>query len=125
PRDEDAGDNRERPLAGEAGEQAPQASTRRALQALAAEANAVEQQRHPAEQRQQHRHGAGLPSAGPSADVAWAPVPISRRWRCAGRRSPERWLVSFSVTTRGGATTVSEALSTRSRHSELNEHPSK
>ena len=41
----------------------------------------------------------------------------------AGVRSPARWSVSFRLTSRGGRTTVSEALSTRRRHRSLNDEP--
>ena len=55
--------------------------------------------------------------AGPS----WRRRAVGRRGcRAAGgpgARSPVRWPVSLSETSRGGRTTVSEALSTRSRHS--------
>src|SRR5204862_6449742 len=101
-------------IARHAGEELAQAAAHRALQAVAAQTDAVEQQRHAAEQRQQHAHGAA------SERAAMAP-----RCRCVGARSPARWAVSLSDTRRGGRTTVSEALSTRSRQSWLNEQPSR
>src|SRR5438093_3394209 len=120
-----AGGDGDRPVARHAREQRAQAAARRALQAVAAQADAVEQQREAAEERDDDGgHGASS-SDGAGAGPAAAGAPAAREARTwgAGASAPGRCAVSFSDTSRGGRTTVSEALSTRSRQSGLNEQP--
>ena len=95
-------------VARQPGEELPEPAADGALQAVAAQPDAVEQQRGAAEHREQDHHGAGRPVAAMLPRSSWA-----------GVRSPVRWPVSFRLTSRGGRTTVSEALSTRSRHRSL------
>src|SRR5262245_36443812 len=107
----------------------PQPSPGGALQAVAAQANTVQQKRHPPEQRQQDHHRANwstlrarappAPSVLGEASEGAAEAPSDKILGEAAEGAVEalsdKCCVSLSVTIRGGRTTVSEALSTRSR----------
>src|SRR5262245_31057354 len=108
-----AGGDGDQPVPRHARQEVSQTTTRGTLQAVAAQADAVEQQREPPEERDHHRrHGARSP-----------PAMDARTW-VAVARAAGRCAVVLSDTSRGGRTTVSDALSTRNRQSELNEQPS-
>src|SRR5439155_26515032 len=112
------------PVARQARQQVPEPRARGPLQAVTAQADPIEEQRHAPEQREQDHHGAApgeVPRGAPAS-----PGRPERRGAWGARSRPPmvvRWLVSLRVTIRGGSTTVSEALSTRRRQSVLSEQP--